>query len=200
MEQLILELLGYFKQLSYFGIILALSFEFIPAEIVLPLVGYWVYQGDMNLYLAIAAGTIGGVCGPLTLYALGRYGGRPVIMKYGKYFLIRQREIEKSEQFFEKYGAGVAFFGRFLPIVRTAVSIPCGMAKMNVWKFCLYTFIAMLPITSLYVYLGLLLGPKWQEVGPLAKEYLGPVAILVIIGLGVYVSFRTYRKWKVRSA
>lgn len=193
MEAFIIELVESFKQLSYFGVILALTFEAIPAEIVLPLVGYWVYQGDMNIVLAIVAGSIGGVCGPLTLYALGRYGGRPVILKYGKFFLVREREINKAEQFFEKYGGAVAFLGRFLPVVRTAVSIPCGMAKMNVWKFSLYTFLAMVPITSLYVWLGYKLGPKWKEVAPLAKQYLLPIAVVILIGIGVYVIYRTYK-------
>ncbi len=86
MEQILLEFIGYFKQLSYIGVVLALTFEFVPAELVLPLVGYWVYEGDMNLGLAILAGTVGGVTGPLTLYALGKYGGRPVIIKFGKFF------------------------------------------------------------------------------------------------------------------
>ena len=200
MESFIIELVESFKQISYFGVILALTFEAIPAEIVLPLVGYWVYQGDMNIYLAILAGSIGGVCGPLTLYALGRYGGRPVILKYGKYFLVREREIIKAEQFFEKYGGAVAFLGRFLPVVRTAVSIPCGMAKMNVWKFSLYTFVAMVPITSLYVYLGYKLGPKWKEVAPLAKQYLLPAAVIILIGIGLYVLYRFYKnKTKVYS-
>lgn len=194
MEGFIIELVESFKQLSYFGVILALTFEAIPAEIVLPLVGYWVYQGDMHIVLAILAGTIGGVFGPLTLYALGRYGGRPVILKYGKFFLVREREINKAEQFFDKYGGAVAFLGRFLPVVRTAVSIPCGMAKMNVWKFSIYTFFAMLPITSLYVWLGYKLGPKWKEVAPLAKQYMLPIVIAILIGIGLYVLYRMYKK------
>lgn len=149
MEEWILQLIEYFKQLSYFGITIALTFEFIPAELVLPLVGYWVYQGDMNLYLAILFGSIGGVTGPLTLYFLGKYGGRPLVLKFGKYFFIREKDILKSEEFFRRYGLGIAFFGRFIPGIRTAISLPCGLMKMNIWKFILYTYIAMLPVTSL---------------------------------------------------
>lgn len=98
-----------FKGLSYFGIMLALTFEFVPAELVLPLAGYWVFEGDMNLYGAIFAGSIGGVLGPLTLYAIGRYGGRAAIIKFGKYFFIKDEHISKSDQFFEKYGGSIAF-------------------------------------------------------------------------------------------
>src|SRR5690606_19724442 len=90
MEVLILQMMEALKSLSYFGIMLALTFEFVPAELVLPLAGYWVYEGDLVLYGAILAGSIGGVLGPLTLYALGRYGGRPMVIKYGKYFLVKE--------------------------------------------------------------------------------------------------------------
>lgn len=198
MEQFILDFINHFKQWSYIGVVLALSFEFVPAELVLPLVGYWVYQGEMNLGLAILAGTIGGVTGPLTLYALGKYGGRPVILKCGKFFFIRQKEIDKAEHFFHKYGAGVAFLGRFIPGVRTAISIPCGMARMSVWKFSLFTFSAMLPITSLYIYLGYKMGPNWQEVGELAKGYLLPVAALILAGLVVFVALKMLNRNKQR--
>lgn len=81
MEQIILDIIEFLKQFSYFGVVLALTFEFIPAEVVLPMVGYWVYEGDMNFWLAVLAGTLGGTTGPLTLYALGYYGGRPLLIK-----------------------------------------------------------------------------------------------------------------------
>ncbi|MDN7240605.1 DedA family protein [Planococcus sp. N028] len=184
MEALIIQLVEALKGLSYLGIVLALTFEFVPAELVLPMAGYWVYEGDFILVGAILAGSIGGVLGPLTLYALGRYGGRPMVLKFGKYFLVTDNHINKSDRFFEKYGGGVAFFGRFVPGVRTAVSIPCGMAKMNIWKFIAYTYIAMLPITALYVYLGYKLGPQWSMAGEIMCQYanfiLIPIALIVI--------------------
>ncbi|MGQ0454592.1 VTT domain-containing protein, partial [Bacillus sp. SS-TM] len=106
----------------------------------------------MNFWLAVLAGTLGGTTGPLTLYALGYYGGRPLLIKYGKYFFIKEEQIQKADDFFEKYGPVVAFVGRFVPGVRTLISVPCGMAKMNIWKFSIYTFVAMFPLTTLYVY------------------------------------------------
>lgn len=183
-EALIMQMIEAFKELSYFGITLALTFEFVPAELVLPLAGYWVYQGDMNLFGAILAGSIGGVLGPLTLYALGRYGGRVAILKFGKYFFIKEEHMDKSDQFFEKYGGAVAFLGRFIPGVRTAISIPCGIAKMSVWKFIVYTYIAMLPVTAIYVYLGYVLGPQWERAGEIFGQYanylLIPITLLII--------------------
>jgi len=178
---MIIEIVEFFKQLSYFGVLLSLTIEFIPAEIVLPLAGYWVSQGDMHFWLVVLAGTIGGTLGPITLYALGRFGGRPFLLKYGKYFFIKEEQLSKADQFFEKYGASVAFTARFLPGVRTIISVPCGLAKMKLWVFSVYTFMAMLPITFLYVYLGFKLGPKWKEVGGLANQYLLPLGIFILI-------------------
>jgi membrane protein DedA with SNARE-associated domain len=196
MEKWILNVINFLKQLSYPGIVMALTLEFVPAELVLPLAGYWVYQGDFKLIPTILAGAIGGTLGPLTLYALGRYGGRPFIQRFGKYLFIREKQIIASDQFFEKYGGGVAFLGRFLPGVRTLISIPCGMAKMNVMVFSVYTFLAMVPITALYVYLGYKLGPEWEHVAPIAKQYMTPLALflLLIITLYVWVKYRNKRK------
>ncbi len=186
-ESLILTIVEYFKELSYFGIMLALTIEFVPAEIVLPLAGFWVYQGDMTLWGTVLAGTIGGTLGPLTLYAVGRYGGRPILLKYGKYFFINEEKLQKADIFFEKNGAVVAFTARFLPGVRTLISIPCGMSKMNVWAFSMYTFLAMFPITFIYVYLGFKLGENWEDVGSLANQYILP------IGIGLLVLFLIYK-------
>lgn len=196
MENLIIQLINTLKELSYFGVILALSIETVPAEIVLPMVGFWVNQGDMNFYLAILAGTIGGTTGPLTLYALGRYGGRPLISKYGKYFFIKESHLDASDKFFKKHGPIVAFAGRFIPGVRTAISIPCGITKMNVWLFSIYTFVAMLPITTLYVFLGKQLGANWKQVGPLASTYLLPAAGIVLFLIMLYSLFKIIKKRK----
>jgi len=196
MEELILSIIHFLKELSYLGLILTLSIEVIPGEVILPMAGYWVSQGEMNLTLAILAGTVGGTLGPITLYLLGKYGGRPLVLKYGKYFFIRPKDIEASERFFQKYGASVAFFGRFIPLVRTAISIPCGIAKMNIWVFSLYTFLAMLPITSCYIFLGYKLGPNWHLVAPLVKKYLIPLGIILFL---LYYLLKLMMKWVNRN-
>lgn len=197
MTEWITQFILFFKDLSYAGLVIALSFEFVPAELVLPMAGYWVYLGDMKLWLAILAGTVGGTFGPLTLYALGRYGGRPMVEKFGKYFLIRPHHLDASDKFFEKYGSGVAFYGRFVPGIRTVISIPCGMAKMNVFKFSIFTFLAMLPITSLYIYLGFKLGSQWEHVDEIVKPYIVPAAVIFLGAFGLYVLLK---RWKRRVA
>jgi len=181
-----MSMIDFFKDLGYFGVLLALCFEFIPAEVVLPLAGFWVSQGDYSFWGIVLAGTIGGTIGPITLYALGRYGGRPLVIKYGKYFLINEKQVNAADRFFAKYGAGVAFFARFLPVVRTAISVPCGIMKMSLAKFSTYTFLAMFPITALYVYLGQKLGENWEEAGPLFSQYLRPFIIVLVILLAAY--------------
>ncbi|MEK4628423.1 MAG: DedA family protein [Solibacillus sp.] len=194
LDTIIMSMVEFFKGFGYFGVLLALCFEFIPAEIVLPLAGYWISQGEFNYVLMVIAGTVGGTIGPLTLYAVGRYGGRPIVLKYGKFFLVNEKQINAADKFFAKYGAGVAFFGRFMPVVRTAISVPCGMTKMNVWKFTFYTFTAMLPITALYVYLGIKLGENWEQAGALFKDYLQPFVIVIVVVAVIYGIYK-YRLW-----
>lgn len=199
-EEFVLSMIMVFKSLGYFGVLLALCFEFVPAEIVLPLAGFWVANGEFNYIGMVIAGTIGGTIGPLTLYALGRYGGRPLVVKYGKYFLINERQVDAADRFFEKYGAGVAFFARFLPVVRTAISVPCGMAKMSVWNFAIYTFSAMLPITALYIYLGMKLGENWEEASALFSEYMTPVILVIAVGIIVYAGIQLYKKKRQKAS
>lgn len=193
-ENIILTVIEFLKGFSYFGVMLALCFEFIPAEVVLPLAGYWVYEGDFNYYLIVLAGSIGGTIGPLTLYYLGKWGGRPLVLKYGKYFLVTQKQVDMSDRFFEKYGAGVAFFARFLPVVRTAISVPCGISEMNVAKFCIYTFLAITPITAVYVYIGFTLGEHWEQAGHIFNQYLQPVVLGILILLAIYITIKVFKR------
>ncbi|MGN7476295.1 DedA family protein [Solibacillus silvestris] len=190
LDTIIFSMIEFFKGFGYFGVLLALCFEFIPAEIILPLAGFWISQGGFNYWLMVLAGTVGGTIGPLTLYAVGRYGGRPLVLKYGKFFLVNEKQVNAADKFFAKYGAGVAFFGRFMPIVRTAISVPCGMTKMNVWKFSVYTFFAMLPITALYVYLGIKLGENWEQAGELFTQYLKPFVISIAVLVIIYAIYK----------
>ncbi|PGK52431.1 alkaline phosphatase [Priestia megaterium] len=196
MHDFFMHVIDALKNLGYIGIVLMLTIETIPGELILPLAGYWVQQGDFNLWLTILSGVIGGVTGPLTLYALGRYGGRPLVLKYGKYVFIKEKQINTADAFFRKYGSSVAFFARFVPGVRTAISIPCGMTKMNIGAFIIYTFIAMIPITSLYVYIGMKLGENWNEVGSVINPYLRPLGYSILIGTVFFIAVKLYRKFK----
>jgi membrane protein DedA with SNARE-associated domain len=152
-----------------------------------------VSLGKISFVGAVIAGTIGGTLAQLFLYWLGYYGGRPVLEKYGKYILINKKQIDLSEQWFEKYGTGVIFTARFIPVVRHAISIPAGIAKMSATKFTLYTIAAVIPWSILFLYLGTVLGENWVNIKEVAKPYVLPTIIIAII-LGV-IYFLVKRKF-----
>lgn len=184
MKEFIFSVLEFLSELGYFGIALGLMIEVIPSEIVLGYGGYMISEGILGYPGAIIAGTIGGTFAQLFLYWAGYYGGRPFLEKYGKYVLIKKKQIDLSEEWFRKYGVGVIFFARFIPVVRHAISIPAGIAKMSATKFTLYTVAAVIPWTILFLYLGHALGENWSHIKEYAAQYTMPIIIGAVI-LGV---------------
>lgn len=184
--------LDFLSHLGYFGIALGLMIEVIPSEIVLGYGGYMISQGHINFFGALIAGIIGGTFSQLFLYWAGYYGGRPFLEKYGKYVLIRKHHIDIAEKWFEKYGAGVIFSARFIPVVRHAISIPAGIAKMSMSKFTLYTVAAIIPWSILFLYLGNVLGKNWSHVKEAASPYVTPaIFAAIIIGVIYFLVKRT---------
>ncbi|MEH7418106.1 DedA family protein [Neobacillus drentensis] len=194
MTDYINSILEFFSQLGYFGIALGLMIEIIPSEIVLGYGGYMISQGHLNFVGAVIAGTIGGTIAQLFLYWAGYYGGRPFLEKYGKYVLIKKKHIDVAEQWFEKYGAGVIFSARFIPVVRHAISIPAGIAKMPVSKFTFYTVAAVLPWSILFLYLGKVLGSNWSHVKEVAHPYVLPLIIAAIVLGAIYYLVKRTKK------
>jgi len=184
MKEFIFSVLEFLSELGYFGIALGLMIEVIPSEIVLGYGGYMISEGILGYPGAIIAGTIGGTFAQLFLYWAGYYGGRPFLEKYGKYVFIKKKQIDLSELWFSKYGVGVIFFARFIPVVRHAISIPAGIAKMSAAKFTLYTVAAIIPWTILFLYLGHQLGDNWSHIKEYAAQYTLPIVIGAVI-LGV---------------
>jgi membrane protein DedA with SNARE-associated domain len=188
MSNFIYSVLMALSSLGYFGIALGLMIEIIPSEIVLGYGGYLISKGVLNYPLAVISGVIGGTIAQLFLYWAGYYGGRPFLEKYGKYVLIKMKHIDVAEQWFNKYGAGVIFSARFIPVVRHAISIPAGIAKMPMSKFTLYTVAAIIPWTVLFLYLGEVLGKNWANIKTYAQPYVMPIIIAaVIIGVIYYL-------------
>lgn len=194
MTDYISSILEYLSQLGYFGVALGLMIEIIPSEIVLGYGGYMVSQGHLNFIGAVIAGTIGGTIAQLFLYWAGYYGGRPFLEKYGKYILIKKKHIDVAEHWFEKYGAGVIFSARFIPVVRHAISIPAGIAKMPASKFILYTVAAILPWSILFLYLGKALGSNWSHVKEVAQPYVIPLIIAAIVLGAIYYLVKKMKK------
>ncbi|MED1204634.1 DedA family protein [Heyndrickxia acidicola] len=196
MSGIVHHLLTTLVSLGYFGIALGLMVEIIPSEIVLAYAGYLVSKGEVNFAGAVIAGTIGALIAQLILYWIGAYGGRPFLRKYGKYLFIHEKHIDLADEWFKRYGAGVVFTARFVPVLRQAISIPAGIAKMSYAKFIGYTVLASVIWSILFIYLGDKLAANWSKVDTYAKPLLEPLMIigfLVIIG---YVIFSISRRKK----
>ncbi|MBM7694139.1 membrane protein DedA with SNARE-associated domain [Peribacillus deserti] len=182
MKDLIMQLLTFFSDLGYFGVALGLMIEIIPSEIVLGYGGYLVSIGRINFIGSVIAGVIGGTLAQLFLYWAGYFGGRPFLEKYGKYVLINKHHMDLAEKWFENYGGGVIFSARFIPVVRHAISIPAGIAKMSFLKFTGYTVAAIIPWTIGFIYLGTVLGENWGNVKEEAAPFITPFIIAAIVG------------------
>ncbi|WP_462412643.1 undecaprenyl phosphate transporter UptA [Neobacillus sp. Marseille-QA0830] len=194
MSDFIYSILEFLAQLGYFGIALGLMIEIIPSEIVLGYGGYMISLGHINFVGAVIAGTIGGTIAQLFLYWAGYYGGRPFLEKYGKYVFIKKKQIDVAEQWFQKYGAGVIFSARFIPVVRHAISIPAGIAKMSPVRFTSYTVAAIIPWTVLFLYLGSVLGKNWSHIKEYAQPYVMPIIIAAVVLIAIYFLFKRTRK------
>ncbi|ARW31660.1 Alkaline phosphatase [Bacillus subtilis subsp. subtilis] len=183
---LISEILTWLTNMGYAGIAIGLMIEIIPSEIVLAYGGYMVSEGTIGFIGAIIAGVIGSTIAQIFIYWIGRYGGRPFLDKYGKYLLIKKHHIDMSENWFQKYGAGVVFSARFIPVVRHAISIPAGIARMPFLKFVVLTVLAIIPWSILFVYLGIQLGSQWDDVENIAGTYTTPIMILAVVVIALY--------------
>lgn len=193
------KLLLWIEQLGYFGIMIGLMVEIIPSEIVLAYGGYLVHQGHINFVGAVVFGTVGAVTAQVFLYWIGRYGGRPVLEKYGKYIFIHKKHVDAAERWFLKYGSGMVFTARFVPVARQAISLPAGMAKMKLSKFIMLTTLASIPWCVLFIYLGMLLGEQWENIDEKASPYIMPILLGALAILIVYVLVKWLRSGKKKE-
>ncbi len=190
MQEFILSIFNFLSELGYLGIALGLMIEVIPSEIVLGYGGYLISIEKINFWGALLAGIVGGTIAQIFLYWLGRYGGRPILDKYGKFLLIKKAHLDASEQWFKKYGTGVIFTARFVPVIRHAISIPAGISKMPLSIFISYTMAAMVPWTVLFLLLGIQLGDHWQNIKEYAKPMLLPIIIIAFLSVVIYFLYK----------
>lgn len=189
MEHFFLSMFELFQAMGVWGIALGLMVEVIPSEIVLGYGGYLISIGKIGFAGALVAGVAGGTLAQLFLYWAGSIGGRPFLEKYGKYILIQPKHLDISEKWFENYGPIVVFTARFIPVVRHAISIPAGIAKMKFLPFLLYTVAAVIPWTILFLYIGFQLGENWRDIKHAAQPLIIPLMILIILGAITYFVF-----------
>src|SRR6266849_5445074 len=181
------------------GIVLAMAIESccipLPSEIVMPLAGVMIVTGKLlagvnsglSLILVALAGSIGCLIGSVAAYGIGYAGGRPLMLKYVRYVLISQHDADKADAFFKTYGSATAFFSRLLPVVRTYISLPTGITRMSLVKFCVYTFLGLFPWCLLLAYVGTLIGGNLTKLGPIFHN-LDIVIMVVLVAL--YMALR----------
>jgi len=134
----------------------------LPSEIIMPFAGYLVCKGEMNLHLASLSGAVGCAIGSAIAYYAGSKVGRPFVERYGKYVLIRRRDLYHADHWFEKYGEKIVFISRLLPVIRTFISFPAGVSRMHFGRFMIYSFVGSVPWCYFLAYLGFVLGNNWN--------------------------------------
>lgn len=196
-------IIGAISKLGYFGVVILMAIESacipLPSEIIMPFSGYLVLKGQFNLYFIGFYGALGCLLGSILAYFVGLYGGRPLIEKYGRYILISHKDLEKADLWFKKYGDLTVFFSRLLPVIRTYISFPAGVAKMKFGRFCLYTFLGSLPWTLGLAYLGLKLGERWESLREYFKKFDILIGIIIILGIFWYIRRHVRNKSEIRN-
>lgn len=171
-----------------------------PSELIMPLAGWLLIEakGDSAWMLGMAAfyGALGNLLGSWVAYWISLKGGRPLLKKYGRYLLVTQHEVDRAEEWFQKYGELAVFASRLLPVVRTFISIPAGIARMNFWKFSFYTFLGSYPWSLGLAYGGYKLGENWEDLRRVMRPFDFPIAGIII----VVVVWFIYRRIKVIRA
>src|SRR5712691_11882839 len=193
------------------GIVLAMAIESacipLPREIVMPLAGVMVANGTIlggvnpwiALLLVALAGAIGNLLGSVTAYGIGYRGGRPLMLKYGRYLLISQHDAEKADRFFQRWGSATAFFSRLLPVVRTYISFPAGIAKMPFAKFCIYTFLGSFPWCLFLAYIGTLIGGNLATLSPIFHTFDVVILIVLVVLIALYIRRHIRNDRKARA-
>ena len=157
----------------------------------MPFSGFVVWQGNTNMTLIgiTLVGALGNLTGSLIAYFVGLKGGRPLLEKYGRYILITHSKLELADKWFSRYGSEAVLISRMLPVIRTFISLPAGIAGMDLKKFIIYTFIGSLPWTFALGYIGVQLGPNWEII----RSYFHILDILVFIGILGVIGYLVYK-------
>ena len=188
---------------GYAGVMVAMGIESamipLPSELILPYAGFLISdpsqlepltKSPWGFWIVVVVATVGNTLGSLVAYAIGAYGGRPFLERYGRYLLIRPHEIEAADRFFAKYGAATVFFGRLLPIVRTFISFPAGVTRMPLPKFIAYSTAGAVPWSIALVWAGVQLGVKWKDIRHALQPFDLAIAVAVVAGALVLLWWR----------
>jgi membrane protein DedA with SNARE-associated domain len=186
---------------GYVGLVILMGIESacipLPSELIMPFAGYLVFQGSMNLVWAATAGAIGCNVGSLFAYELGYYGGRPLVERYGRWILMGRRELDWADRFFNRWGYLAVFIGRLLPVIRTFIALPAGIARMPRGRFHIYTFLGSWPWCFGLAYLGMKLGQNWRQLGKYFHEFDAVIGIVLVVAIIWFV--RSHWQNRIRS-
>jgi membrane protein DedA with SNARE-associated domain len=184
---------------GYGGVVLLMAIESacipLPSEVIMPFAGYLVSVGQFSLVGAATAGALGCNVGSTVAYYVAAKGGRPALERWGRYVLIGRAELERTDRFFERYGVAAVFFGRLLPVVRTFIAFPAGLARMPMLKFQIYTFLGSWPWCFALAYIGSLLGARWDSDPTFRKlfhDFDAVIAVFLVAGFAWLV----WSRWR----
>jgi len=170
----------------------------LPSELIMPFAGYLVHLGTMNLLGAATAGAIGCNLGSLVAYEIGCYGGRPLVERYGRWILLSRRELDWADRFFVRWGYLAVFIARLLPVIRTFIALPAGVARMPRGRFHVYTFLGSWPWCLGLAWLGMKLGENWRELGKYFHQFDAVIGAILAAGLVYFIW--THWQNRIRAA
>ncbi|HEV2492090.1 MAG TPA: DedA family protein [Terriglobia bacterium] len=183
---------------GYPGIVLLMGIESacipLPSEIIMPFSGYLVHTGRFKLIWVALAGALGCNVGSLVAYYVGALGGRPLAERYGRFVLVTRHDLELADRWFARYGDWAVFFARLLPVVRTFIALPAGIARMNFLRFNLYTFLGSLPWCLALAYAGVKLGERWTILRQYFHRFDTVIIVLILAGAVWFI----HNRWKNR--
>ncbi len=197
---------------GYLGVGIAMAIESamipLPSELILPFAGFLVSDvsqveplthGPWSFWLVVLVATLGNTAGSLVSYAIGAWGGRPFLERWGRVLLIRPHEIEVADRFFERYGAATVFFGRLLPVVRTFISFPAGVTRMPLGRFVAYSTAGALPWSIALVWAGTQLGARWGDIRHALQPFDLAIAVAIVAAIVLFVWWRLGMPGRRRS-
>lgn len=179
------------SRMGYGGIVLLMAIESacipLPSEIIMPFSGYLVYRGELHLQVVALAGAMGCVLGSIVAYYAGAWGGRPLVEKYGKYVLISHHDLELADRWFQRHGDITVFVGRLLPVIRTFIAFPAGVARMPLWRFNVYTFVGSYIWCLALAWIGMKLGEHWNTLGVYFHRFDAVIGLIILVAIIWYV-------------
>jgi membrane protein DedA with SNARE-associated domain len=204
-EKIIAALAGFIiaviSKTGYLGVLLLMAIESacipLPSEIIMPFAGYLVYTGHFSLAWAATAGAIGCNVGSVIAYEIGCYGGRPLVERYGSHIFLGRHELEMAERFFARFGGAAVFIGRLLPVIRTFIALPAGIARMPRLRFHIYTFAGSWPWCFGLAWVGMKLGEQWDK-DPRLKQWFHRLDAVIVLLLVAGIVWFIWSHWKNR--